>query len=57
MHKKEYHAPCLLVEWIETEYSIAAGSATVNVGSPDGQYRPEVNEWNEGDYRSIDMDI
>ncbi len=57
MIKEAYQVPSLTIEWVEIEYSIAAGSANVTMGTPGNEYSPEVDEWNEGDYRSTDLDI
>lgn len=42
---------------LNCEHSIAAGSATINVGSSQNQFTPEVDDWNSNETRTNDFDI
>ncbi len=55
--KKHCLSPSLDLNYIQVEYSIAAGSANITVGNESNQFTPDVNEWNDGGNRTSDFDI
>ncbi|MDV4042186.1 hypothetical protein CMT37_05010 [Elizabethkingia anophelis] len=55
--KREYIAPSIEVTFIEMEYGIAAGSATLDPGNLGSPNTPQTEDWQDNNPVNKDYDV